>query len=151
MRAKALIQEIWASGVDWDEPVDRRLSWKVTQWFDELSVLPTLHIPRCLRATTAVKSISSHSFVDASQEAYRAACQAGHLYEDESVSCCLVASKSHIAPLQVVSTPRLELMAAVVGLTFSETAGKVLAIESSRRHFWSDSMDVLYGIFGCSR
>ncbi|XP_078360400.1 uncharacterized protein LOC144644752 [Oculina patagonica] len=151
IRAKVVIQEMWASGVDWDEPVDRRLSLKATQWFDELSVLPTLHIPRCLRNTNAVKSVTLHTFVDASQEAYGAACYTRHLYEDESVSCCLVASKSRVAPLQAVSIPRLELMAAVVGLKLSETVGKVLAIESCHRNFWSDSMDVLYWIRGCSR
>jgi len=41
MRAKVLIQEMWASDVDGDEPVDRRLLWKASQWFDELSVLST--------------------------------------------------------------------------------------------------------------
>ena len=74
------------------------------------------------------------------------------MYEDESFSCCLVGSKSRIAPLQAVNVPRLELMAAVVGLKLSsETPGKVLAFESSQRNFWSDSMDVLYWIRGCSR
>ena len=62
-----------------------------------------------------------------------------------------MASKSRVAPLQAVSIPRLELMVAVVGLKLSETVGKVLSIESSHRSFWSDSMDVLYWIRGCSR
>ncbi|KAL9987044.1 hypothetical protein ACROYT_G001279 [Oculina patagonica] len=128
IRAKVVIQEMWASGVDWDEPVDRRLSLKATQWFDELSVLPTLHIPRCLRNTAAVKSVTLHTFVDASQEAYGAACYTRHLYEDESVSCCLVASKSRVAPLQAVSIPRLELMAAVVGLKLSEKLERSLPL-----------------------
>ena len=59
-------------------------------------------------------------------------------------------SKSRVALLQAVSIPQLVLMAAVVGLKLSETAGKVLAIERSHRTFWSDSMDVLYWFRGYS-
>ena len=49
VRAKFLLQEMWASGVDWDEPISTILSLRASQWFDELAVLPFLHIPRCLR------------------------------------------------------------------------------------------------------
>ena len=62
-----------------------------------------------------------------------------------------MASKSRVAPLQAVSIPRLELMAAIVGLRLAETIGNVLTIAKSRWMFWSDSMDVLYWIRGRSR
>ena len=42
--AKVLLQEMWASGVNWDEPVED-LSKKATQWFDELSALASCKIP----------------------------------------------------------------------------------------------------------
>ena len=92
-----------------------------------------------------------HTFVDASQEAYGVACYVGHLYLDGTVSCCLVASKSRVAPLQAVSIPRLELMAAVAGLRLGEMVGQVLGIARNEWVFWSDSMDILYWIRGQSR
>ena len=49
------------------------LSKKAQQWFEELSDLPRLCVPRCLRSGTGVRSITLHTFVDASQEAYGAA------------------------------------------------------------------------------
>ena len=151
VRAKILLQEMWANGADWDDPVDKNLSRKAHQWFDELTELPSLRIPRCLRAKSEVRSMTLHTFVDASQEAYGAATYIRHLYEDGTVTCCLVASKSRVVPLQAVSIPRLELMAAIVGLRLAETIGNVLTIAKSRCMFWSDSMDVLYWIRGQSR
>ncbi|XP_068720412.1 uncharacterized protein [Montipora capricornis] len=151
VRAKVLLQEMWASGVDWDEPISTILSLRASQWFDELAVLPSLHIPRCLRTPCVVRDVTLHTFVDASQEAYGAICYTRHVYEDGSVSCCLVASRSRVAPLKAVSIPRLELMAAVVGLKLCETVGRVLRIENHRWTFWSDRMDVLYWVRGRSR
>ena len=62
-----------------------------------------------------------------------------------------MASKSHVAPLQAASIPRLELMAAVVGLKLAENVGQVLGIDKSKWVFWSDSTDVLHWIQGQSR
>ena len=89
--------------------------------------------------------------MDAFQEAYFAATYTRDLYEDGTVTCRLVASKSRVAPLQDVSIPRLELMAAVVGLRLAETIGSVLNIPKHEWLFWSDSMDVLYWVRGRSK
>ena len=143
VRAKVLLQEIWASGVSSEEPVNKELSSKASRWFEELPALKSIQIP-CLRATAAVREVTLH-FVDASQEAYGVASYSRYLYEDGTVSCFLVASKSRVAPLQVVSIPRLELMAAVVGLKLSEAVSQALGIKKEWI-FWSDSMDVMYWI-----
>ena len=137
---------MWASVVDWDETVGEDLSMKATQWFDELSALASLKIPRCLRNPTTVEEMTMHTFVDSSQEAYGAACNVTHLYKDGTLSCPLVASKSRVVTLQAVSIPRLELMAAVAGLKLVQTVGQVLGIDKSKWVFWSDSKDVLYWI-----
>ena len=75
VRAKVLLQKMWESGVDWDNPVGGDLSTKAMQWFNELLSLPSLYIPRCLRARAAVEEVTLHTFVDASQEAYGADCK----------------------------------------------------------------------------
>ena len=145
IRAKVLLQEMWACGVDWDEPVGEDLSKKATQWFDELSALASLKIPQCLRNPTTVEEKTMHTFVDSSQEAYGAACYVRHLYKDGTLTCRLVASKSCVAPLQPVSIPRLEPTGTVAGPKL------VLGIDKSKWVFWSDSMDILYWIRGQSR
>ena len=128
IRAKIILQEMWESGVDWDDSVEESLSRKAQQWFEELSELPRLCVPRCLRGETGVRSITLHTFVDTSQEAYGAATYTTHLYEDGTITCRLVASKSRVATLQAVIIPLLELMAAMVGLRLAETIGSVLNI-----------------------
>ena len=149
VHAKVLLQEIWASGVSSDEPVNKELSSKASRWFEELPALKNIQIP-CLRATAVVREVTLH-FVDASQEAYGAACYSRHLYEDGTVSCCLVASKSRVTPLQAVSIPRLELMAAVGGLKLSQAVSQALGIKKEEWIFCSDSMDVMYWICWQSR
>ena len=62
-----------------------------------------------------------------------------------------MASRSRVAPLKAVSIPRLERMAAVVGLKLCDTVERVLRIENHRWTFWPDSMDVLYWVRGRSR
>lgn len=137
--------------MDWDEQVRENLSKKATQWFDELSALASLKIPRGLKNHTTFEEMTMHTFVDSSQEAYGAFCYVRHLYKDGSLTCRLVASKVSVAPLQAVSIPRLELMAAVAGLKLVQTVGQVLGIDKSKWVFWSDSMDVLHWIRGKSR
>ena len=143
-----LLQEMWASGVDWDEPVGENLSQNATKRFNELSALCNLKIPRCLKNPTSDEEMTMHTFVDSSQEAYGAACYARYLYKDGTVTCCLVASKSHVAPLQDVSIPRLELMAAVSGLKLGETVGQVLGIDKSKWVFWSEARMYFIGSEG---
>ena len=152
IRAKIILKEIWESGVDWDDLVEESLSRKAHELFEELSELPHLCVPtRFLRTELGVKKIALHTFTDASQQAYGVATYSRHQYEDGSVTCHLVASKSRVAALQAVSIPRLELMAAVVRLRLAEAVGNILNIPKHEWLFWSDSVNVLYWIRGCSR
>ena len=93
VRVKVVLREMWASGVNWDEPISTILSLRASQWFHKLAVLPSLHIPRYLRTPCVVRDVTLHMFVDASQEAYGAVCYTRHVHEEGSVSCCLVASR----------------------------------------------------------
>ena len=120
--------------------MNKDLSRKALRWFEELPAMKNIQIPRCLRATAPVREVTLHTFVDASQEPYWAAFYTRLLYEDGTVSCCLVASKSRVAPLQAVSIPRLELMAAVVGLKLSQAVSQALGIKKEEWIFSSDSM-----------
>lgn len=151
VRARILLQSMWTSGLDWDEPLNAELKTKAQNWFDELSELSKIRVPRCLRLTADVKEVTIHTFADASIEAYGAVTYARHEYTDGTVSCNLVASKSKVAPLNAVSIPRLELMAAIVGLRQAEKIAPVLKVAPSQLTFWSDSMDVLFWIRGQSR
>ena len=119
--------------------MNKDLSSKASRWFEEHPALKNIQIPRCLRARAA------------SEEAYGAASYTRHLYEDGTVSCYLFASKSRVVPLQAVSIPILELMAAVVGLKLSQAVSQALGVKKEEWIFWSDNMDVMYWIRGRER
>ena len=96
---------MWESGADWDNLVVESLVKKAQQWYEELLALRCLRVFRCLRAETTVRGTTLRTLVDASQEAYGAAKYRRHLYEDGTVTCRLVASKSRVAPLQAIGIP----------------------------------------------
>ena len=89
--AKILLQELWSRGYGWDEEVKDEISQRIEEWFDQLRTLVMVKIPRCLRQAEPVKSKEVITFVDASQEAYGAAVYIRHTYENQAVSCRLVA------------------------------------------------------------
>ena len=65
-----------------------------------------------------------HTFVDASEQACAAVSYLRQEYDDGDLSVIFVAAKPRIAPLKVVTVPRLELVAAVIGVRLSRLVGK---------------------------
>ena len=90
-------------------------------------------------------------FADASEDGYVAAAYVITEYTDMTRSSYLVVAKSIVAPIKATSIPRLEFMAAVVGVNLAEKAVKLLNIPVSKWLLWSDSMDILYWTHGQSR
>ena len=151
--AKVMMQEMWVAGLEWDALCLRELIHKSQEWFCELEELPTIKVPRCLRfgPEEVVLSETLHTFVDASQDAYGAFIYLKVIYESGSVSSRLVAAKTRVAPLAATSIPRLELMAAILGLRLTESVSRVYSDGLSQAVFWSDSMNVVWSIRGKSR
>ena len=135
--AKILLQEMWTKGLDWDEPIDHELSSRAKTWFSKLEVLQEISVPRYLQESKREKSVSVQTFVDASIEAYG------------PVSFLrIIASKTIVCQLTPMSTPTLELMAAVLGLRLTLSILAALDISIDHARFWSDSMNILYWIRG---
>ena len=146
--AKILLQEMWTKGLDWDEPIDHELSSRAKTWFSELEVLQEIIVPRCLQESKPEKSFSVQTFVDASSEAYGAVSYLRSKYAQGCYVVRIIASKTRVCPLSPMSTPRLELMAAVLGLRLTLSILAALGISIDHARFWSDSMNVLYWIRG---
>ena len=153
VRAKVLFQEMWLDGYDWDAYLSPELVQRADKWFSELHELANIRVPRCLRSSsgTVPEVTRIHAFVDASEHAYGAVVYLEESFADGRVSRQLVASKMRVAPLASHSIPRLELMAAVVGLQLVESVLSPLAMTMDQVQFWTDSADVLYWIHGQSR
>ncbi|XP_017490185.1 PREDICTED: uncharacterized protein LOC108378397, partial [Rhagoletis zephyria] len=143
--AKILMQEIWRSGVSWDEPIKSKELEKWWRWIRCLRSIPDVRITRCYSLASSADHIELHTFVDASVDAYAAAVYLRAERKTE-IACSLVMSKTRVAPLKPISIPRLELMAAILGLRLAKFVGSELSLHIDRRIFWSDSKNVLHWI-----
>ena len=89
--------------------------------------------------------------MDASEGAYGAVVYARYNYPDGSISTNIVSAKTRVAPSIAINIPRLELMGTVIDVRLTTRISKVLEILISRAIFWSDSINVIWWIRGCSR
>ena len=83
-----------------------------------------------------------HIFVDTSGLAYGAVCYVKIVSNSGKIATCLVCSKTKVAPLKVVTIPRLELMAATLGVQLGQIVSKALNFSMNSFNFWTDSVTV---------
>ncbi|XP_036340974.1 uncharacterized protein LOC118750361 [Rhagoletis pomonella] len=145
IKAKMILQDVWRSGVTWDEPIQDKERFAWWNWVRKLQSLNNVRIPRCYTFVSRCENLELHVFVDSSILAYAAVAYLRAEVKGEFY-CSLVISKTRVAPLKPLSVPRLELMAAILGLRLARFAQDELSVAISRRVFWSDSKDVLYWI-----
>lgn len=71
MIPKLLFQELWARGLDWDQPLDLDIENSWDTWKKELANIDQIRVPRCLlRNLSSVDKIELHGLGDASKRAY---------------------------------------------------------------------------------
>ena len=143
---KLIMQELWKTQLDWDETINDKLilnNWN--NFISNLTTLKTLKIPRYLFKNKPIIRIEFHGFGDASEKAYAACVYARAFYNDDTISCNLISSKSRVAPVKIQTLPRLELCAM---LLLSELVTKLISIFENRFtinsvHLYSDSQIAL--------
>ncbi|XP_070067139.1 uncharacterized protein [Drosophila virilis] len=126
IRAKIILQNIWRSNIGWDDDLTNEDEADWQHWLDLLSNLNAVRIPRCMKWVSRAQAVQMHTFIDASMNAY-AAIVFLRAELDGQVHCSLVASKTRVAPLKPVSIPRMELMAAVLGLRLAKCIQKEMS------------------------
>ena len=152
IRTKILMHQSWLRGIGWDDPSPTDLVelWKT--WLEHLPDLASLQLPRCCsRKGKTVLMGTIHALVDASEQACAAVSYLRQDYDDGDVSVIFVAAKPRVAPLKVITVPRLELVAAVIGVRLSKFVGKSLDMLVKEYVFWSDSENVIYWLRNESR
>ncbi|XP_053691213.1 uncharacterized protein LOC128739741 [Sabethes cyaneus] len=145
MFLKILQQEIWRSGVSWDEPIKNEQFEKWQTWLHVLPQVESVSVPRCYRMKTSLSdrnAIQLHVFVDASENGFAAVAYL-RFEEDGEVDCVLIRAKTRVAPLRFVSIPRLELQAAVIGARLANDVMETHKLKPAQRFFWTDSRNVL--------
>nr|XP_015830265.2 uncharacterized protein LOC107395402 [Nothobranchius furzeri] len=141
---KQVLQEMCKSGVGWDEPVPSALETKWKAWLCDLENLRKVEIPRCLFPENLgkIKRVELHHFSDASSSGY-GQCSYIRFVTDEQVHCALVMGKARVAPIKIVTIPRLELTAAAVSAFVSNFLRAELERKIDEEFFWTDSQVTL--------
>ncbi|OXA36644.1 uncharacterized protein LOC110862921 [Folsomia candida] len=138
---KMLLQKTWETKMKWDEELSVNLKKEFLAWWNQASDLEQIHIPRyAIRSTH--DNLQLHTFCDASQNAYAAAVFIRVETEDE-VFIQLLQAKSRVAPINKVTTPRLELLGCTIATRLTSAVKKALAFEDIPTFYWSDSTTAL--------
>ena len=137
IKAKFLMKEIWQSKVDWDDdlPEATAAKWeKIKKEFSKMGDIPVQ------RNSGIGKSMTLHTFVDASTVAYGAV-----VYGVSEGKATLLMAKGRIAPEKTLSVPRLELTAALLGARLTKYVCDAYEHEVTVEaiHMWSDSQVAL--------
>ena len=141
--AKCLIQEIWRSGLGWDDTIPQHLQeiWK--KWHADLKNLRSLQIPRQYCINSKLKCTELHLFSDASEKGFAAVAYL-RVLDDSCPYISFIAAKTHVAPIKhVLTIPKLELQGAVMSVRLANSLKDEFDLIFNRVVFWTDALTVL--------
>ena len=140
--AKIIMQQIWQDNTAWDECIKplTLIKWhNFLKYYDNIN---KIRIPRWIQFTPSTK-IEFHGFSDASEKAYSAVLYALVTPINGPISVTLLFAKTRVAPIKVLSLPRLELCGAVLLANMIHNLLAQLDLPQYQTFFWSDSSIVL--------
>lgn len=153
IHGKMIIQALWRYKCEWDDQIDDSSysDWK--RWIVFFPKLPEVKIPRAYFGAAALgqcQSLQLHAFMDASDTAFACVVYLRYI-DDGKPKCSLMGGKSKVAPVKVMSIPRLELQAAVLGTRLMQSILQSHQIQIPQRFMWTDSTTVLHWIHSDTR
>ncbi|XP_055590156.1 uncharacterized protein LOC129742300 [Uranotaenia lowii] len=146
IHGKVLIQDLWRSGISWDDQVGDPIFTRWNEWAKMIEFIQTIRVPRSyfVNATKLTyKNTELHVFVDASEVAYSCVAYFRVVQDEGSMDLALISGKSKVAPLKPLSIPRLELQSCLLGAQLLSLIKKEHEIDISRTILWTDSRTAL--------
>lgn len=132
-----------------DEKINQEMFTIWKKWLEEVSRIDLLKIPRTyiLKTSKEIHHIELHCFCDASNKAYCSVVYFRFCLNDGSFKVSLVYSKARVNPKSVksgkLSIPKLELMAAVLGVRIVQIILSESTINFKKIVYWTDSSTVM--------
>lgn len=136
--SKMFVQSLWKCNLDWDDPIPADLSEQWNYFRSELIKIKDLKFGRRI-IIDAPQIIQLHGFADASEKSYGACLYIRSFDKDQNVMVKLVCSKTRVAPIKIISLPRLELCAALLLSRLVKTILNSIDISFDHVYLWSDS------------
>ena len=149
VKMKILLQDICKANYHWDADLNSELKTRWQRLISELEQVNTIRIPRCVSSAPDTKELTYElaGFGDASTSAYAAVIYLV-VKSRTGTRVQLIASKTRVAPLKKQTTPRLELLAALILARLIARVKSILeqCLVVCRTRCWTDSKNVLYWI-----
>lgn len=140
---KILFQQLWKASIDWDDALPQEIASQWATLQKSICCLKSLKIPRWVNWNSRCK-VEVHGFCDASTAAYAAVVFLRVTSEDGYVSVHNLTAKTKVAPLKVISLPRLELCGAALLTKLIEDVQSAMTFsENVCVTCWTDSTIVL--------
>ena len=142
---RQILQELCKEGLDWDEPLTSDIRTRWERWRSDLPLLDQVRVSRCLKPKGfgEPSSVEIHSFSDASDVGIGQVSYLRQINGKGDVHVSLLMAKGRVAPVKAMTTPRLELTAAVVSVNVSTMLKKELCYDDIEELYHSDSSVVL--------
>ena len=151
LEAKLIIQSLRKLKVDWDDNIPKDILQRYQQCLSELHHVKEISVSRWFSVDVGKKSgIELRIYSDASSSAYGAVAYFKSITSNKSV---FVLSKSRLSPIKEKSltTPHLELQAAVTAVRLKDKIVEIFDIQFVSFKFWVDSQIVLKYIQNTNR
>lgn len=146
--AKLILREVGELQIEWDDPVPPDVGSKWRNFRIEMTALREVRLPRWISWKGALK-LELHGYADASDLAYGACLHVEGFFADGKTEMRLIYSKSRILPKKrkakekAISTPRAELLAALLLARMVVKFLSATELKFAAVHLWSDSKIVL--------
>lgn len=101
--------------LNWDDPLPDDILEKWRAWNKELASINKKSVPRCVRDLNPITDteFTLQVFCDASEAAFGAVCYL-RMERKKDIDTRLIFAKSRVAPVKLLTIPRLELQASVL-------------------------------------
>ena len=123
----------------WDQPVDEDTKNKCKNHIKEMQRLNDIQFSRCVKPDNAIGNPSLVIFCDASEIAFGACVYIRWKIAGGGFSSHLVCAKNRLAPLKVITIPRLELNSAVIACRLRAFVTREMNFEFSKVFHITDS------------
>jgi len=146
LKSKILLRETWNLELGWDSPLPDGLTMQWKEYFSQLFDLERFGYERTLTPNNAVGNPMLILLSDASDIAYGFVAYIRWLLSDGNYWCRFIMAKCRIKPLRKLSTPQMELCAAVLSKRGRKVIESECTFEFEKVYHLVDSETVLCSI-----
>lgn len=137
-KAKIFMQKLWLHQLRWEDKLPIALANEWNTLVKSFRNIEQIKIPRWILVDDCQKFIL-HCFADASKYAFGAVIYLQCIRTNDCASSMMLTSKSRVAPLKIISIPRLELCACLLASKLRIKVEQALHLQIDRVIMYTDS------------